>query len=373
MQFTVSTSELHKELQVISGVIGNNSVIPILQDFLFDLKNGVLNIAATDLETAISSKITVESEEDGSVAIPAKILLDILKNLPEQPLTFQIEPENYSVEIVSQSGSYKLAGEDPSDFPPIPTVQDQKSFPLPAPIFQKMLNKILFAVSNDELRPSMTGVYVDLSESAITFVATDAQKLVRYVYQKFEWDAPGSFIIPKKALSLLKNAISGGEEDETTISYDSKNVFFTYKDVVLSSRLIEGRYPDYNAVIPVNNPNQMTVDRNDFQNALKRISIFANKTTYQVILSLNDNTLNIAAQDIDFANEAQEDMPCQYEGTPMQIAFNARFLIEILNALGDDTVTLELSEPGRAGILVPTEKIENEELIMLVMPIMMNT
>ncbi|MEM9823827.1 MAG: DNA polymerase III subunit beta [Bacteroidota bacterium] len=370
MKFSVSSSDLLKQLQIANGAIGSNPVLPILEDFLFTINDGNLSISATDLETSIKTTIEVNSDKNGTVAVPAKILLDTLKELPQQPITFNVNEENYGIELTSAYGKYRLAGENGDDFPKIPEAEGVDSVSLEAPMLSQAINKTLFAASNDELRPAMTGIYLQVDFSKLIFVATDAHKLVKYTFNSVSSEVSTSFIIPKKALNLLKGALPGG--DQVKLSFNKANAFFSFANVNLVCRLIDARYPDYSAVIPVDNPHLLTLGRTDFLNSLKRIAIYANKTTNQVILNINDGSLTVSAQDLDFSNEATEQLACTYEGEPLTIGFNAKFLIEMLNVLESDEIKMELSTPTRAGILLPTEEEEGEEILMLVMPVMLS-
>lgn len=370
MKFSVSSAELLKQLQIAGGAIGSNPVLPILEDFLFTISNNKLTIAATDLETSIITEIEVMSDADGVVAIPGKILLETLKALPQQPITFAVDEDTYSIEITSAFGKYRLAGENGSDFPSIPEADSTDSITIPAQRLSQGINKTIFAASNDELRPSMTGIYFQIDFNKLILVATDAHKLVKYTFTDIESEVSTSFIVPKKALNLLKNALPSG--DDVKLSFNKAHTFYSFGTTQLITRLIDARYPDYNAVIPVDNPNLLSVNRSDFQNSLKRIVIYANKTTNQVVLNINDGSLTISAQDLDFANEATEQLTCSYDGQPLNIAFNAKFLVEMLNVLESEDVKIELSEPSRAGILSPVEETEGEEILMLVMPVMLS-
>lgn len=370
MKFSVSSSDLLKQLQIAGGAIASNPVLPILEDFLFVIKNNQLTISATDLETSIVTRIDVTSDGDGTVAVPAKILLDTLKELPMQPITFLVNDENYGIEITSAYGKYRLAGENGQDFPNIPSPDAIDTVKLSSSVLSQAISKTLFATSNDELRPAMTGVYFQVDFNKLTFVATDAHKLVKYTFKEIASEVSTTFIVPKKALNLLKNALPN--EGELTLSFNKANAFFSVGHIDMVCRLIDARYPDYNAVIPVDNPNLLTLTRSDFQNSLKRIAIYANKTTNQVILNVNDGSLTVSAQDLDFSNEATEQLPCTYEGDPLTIGFNAKFLIEMLNVLESDEIKMELSTPTRAGILLPVEETEGEEILMLVMPVMLS-
>lgn len=370
MKFSVSSSELLKHIQVASGAISSSPVLPILDDFLFNITKNKLTIAATDLETSITNEIEVMSDGDGTVAVPAKILLDTLKALPDQPITMAVDDENFGITITSAYGKYRLAGENGQDYPRIPEADKVDSVNVPSSTLTNAINKTLFATSNDELRPAMTGVYVSLDFNKLIFVSTDAHKLVRYTFTNVPSEVATSFIIPKKALNLLKNALP--EQGDVKVSFDKANAFFTFGNTHLVCRLIDARYPDYNAVIPVDNPNTLSIKRTDLLSSLKRIAIYANKTTNQVILDISPDSLTVSAQDLDFSNEANEQLPCNYEGSPVTIGFNAKFLIEMLNVLQSDEVKMELSTPSRAGILLPVEETEGEEILMLVMPVMLS-
>jgi DNA polymerase III subunit beta len=372
MKFSVQSSDLLKQLQIAGGAIGSNPVLPILEDFLFTIKDNQLTIAATDLETSITTSLDVMSDSDGTVAVPAKILLDTLKALPTQPVTFSINDDNFAIEIMSAYGKYKLAGENGADFPNVPTVEDESSVTVPAAMLSAGINKTLFATSNDELRPAMTGVYVQIGNEKITFVATDAHKLVRYSFSDIQTGSEDTaFIVPKKALNLLKNALP--QNDQVTMSFSKANAFFSFANVNMVCRLIDARYPDYNAVIPVNNPNRVTMNRADFQSSLKRIAIYANKTTNQVVLNINEKSVTISAQDLDFSNEATEQLACNYAGEgAMTIGFNAKFLVEMLGVMEGEEIQIDLSTPTRAGIMRPTEPVVGEDILMLVMPVMLS-
>ena len=370
MKFIVSSIQLLKHLQQISGVINANTVLPILEDFLFDIEKNKLTIVATDLETVMKISMEIEAKDSGKICIPAKILLESLKNIPEQPLTFNID-KNYAVEITSDNGKYKVMGENPDNFPKEPVADEANSFTMPSSVLVTAINKCLFAVSNDDLRPAMTGVFFELSPKGITCVATDAHRLVRFSRLDVSCPESDTFIVPKKPLNLLKNVLPNTDE-ELSISYNSNHLFVKHGGTELVCRLIDARFPDYKVVIPTDNPYKLTVNTNDFQNALRRVSVFSNKSTNQVALTISGSELQLAAQDVDFSFEGNERMACQYDGEDLQIAFNAKFLIEMLSAAETAEVVIELSTPTKAGIIKPTEKEENEELLMLVMPLMLN-
>ena len=371
MKFIVSSSALLKQLQQISGVINANTVLPILEDYLFEVEKNKLTVVATDLETVMRVQLEIEAKDSGKVCIPSKILMDSLKNIPDQPLTFNID-KNFGIEITSDNGKYKVMGENPDNFPKEPAADDTTSFTMTSAALVNAINKTLFAVSNDELRPAMTGVYCQLSSQYLTFVATDAHKLVRYRRLDAKADSTTSFILPKKALTLLKAALPT-DDVNVSVEYNSTSAFFKFNNINLVCRLIDERYPDYEAVIPLNNPNKLSIDRLTFLGSLSRVAIYANKTTHQVRLKITGSELHISSEDIDFANEAHERLSCQYEGEDLEIGFNARFLIEMLKNLSCEEVSLEMSTPNRAGLLLPQGGDENEDVLMLVMPVMLNS
>ncbi|TRZ76646.1 MAG: DNA polymerase III subunit beta [Chitinophagaceae bacterium] len=371
MKFIVSSSSLLKHLQQIAGVINTNTVLPILEDFLFEIEDKKLNIIATDLETVMRVQMDVESKSNGRVCIPAKILIDSLKNIADQPLTFNID-KNYAVEITSDNGKYKVMGENPDNFPKEPTADDTTGFKMRSTGLLTAINKTLFAVSGDDLRPAMTGVFFELSKDGVQFVATDAHRLVRYKRTDAKPTQNASFIVPKKPLNLLKNALPDNE-DVITVSFNSNHLFVDHGSTQLICRLIDARFPDYKVVIPADNPYRLTVNKHDFQNALRRVNVFSNKSTNQVALNIAGNELQMAAQDIDFSFEGNERMSCEYKGEDIQIAFNAKFLIEMLSAADTDDIFIELSTPTKAGLIKPSEQAPNEDLLMLVMPLMLNS
>lgn len=371
MKFIVSSSYLLKQLSAINGVITTNPVVPILENFLFEINDGTLSVTASDLQTSMMTELEVEAKEDGSIAIPAKILLETLRNLPEQPVTFSIDDSTYSIEINSDNGRYKLAGENATDFPKVPAVSDGYSVNLSSEVLARALNNTIFATSNDELRPAMTGVFVKLDETNTTFVATDSHRLIRYRRVDVASDMGHSMIIPRKALNLLKTTLPQ-ENTNVSVEFNASNAFFDFNNVKMICRLIDERYPDYENVIPVDNNNVMSIAKGELLGSLKRIAIYANKTTYQVRLKLTGSELQISAEDLDFSNEANERLSCEHDGEDIEIGFNAKFLIEMLGNIEADKITLRLSAPNRAGILLPDDKDENEDILMLVMPVMLN-
>jgi DNA polymerase-3 subunit beta len=371
MKFIVSSTYLLKQLQVLGGVINNSNTLPILDNFLFELKDSKLTVSASDLETTMSSVVDVESDTDGSIALPARLLLDTLKTFPEQPLTFVVE-DNHTVEISSNHGKYALAYADGKEFPKAVALEDPSTTMISGDILATAISKTIFAAGNDDLRPVMSGVFFQFSTEGLTFVATDAHKLVKYTREDVKASQVAEFIMPKKPLNLLKGILAASDED-VKIEYNDSNAKFTFENSVLICRLIDGKYPNYEAVIPKENPNKLTIDRTQFLNSVRRVSIFSNKTTHQIRLKIAGAELNISAEDIDYSNKAEERLTCDYQGDDMQIGFNSRFLTEMLNNLSSDDVQLEMSLPNRAGILTPTDGLdEGERVTMLVMPVMLN-
>jgi DNA polymerase-3 subunit beta len=371
MNFVVSSTTLLKHLQSISGVLSTSNSLPILDNFLFEIINSQLTVSASDLETTMRTTLEVEAKESGKIAIPAKLLLDVLKNLPDQPCAFLVDSTNFSIEIAYDNGKSKMVGFNGDDFPRTPGVENGHSTIISGDIISKAINKTLFATGNDDLRPVMSGVFCQFSPQDIIFVATDAHKLVRYRRSDSQSDNSASFILPKKPLNLLKSNLSGNEE--VKLDFNESNAVFTFNDLVLICRLIDGKYPNYEAVIPKENPNVLTIDRQQFLSSIKRVSIFANKTTHQIKLKLAGSELSLSAEDIDFSNEANERLTCNYNGDDMEIGFNSRFLLEMLNNLDTPEIRLEMSEPSRAGLLMPGVKDNpDEDILMLVMPVMLN-
>lgn len=371
MKFIVSSSALLKQLSSINGVITTNPVVPILENFLFEINDGMLVVTASDLQTSMITELEVESKENGNIAVPARILLDTLKNLPEQPVTFTIDEETYGVEISSDNGRYKLAGENATDFPKVPNVSDDFSVDISTHVLSSAINNTIIATSNDELRPAMTGVYMNLTDTNTTFVATDGHRLIRYRRVDVASENSSAIIIPRKALNLLKATLPS-ENTNVTVEFNMSNAFFKFNNIKMICRLIDERFPDYENVIPAENNNVMTIDRAELLSSLRRIAIYANKTTHQVRLKITGSELQISAEDLDFANEANERLSCEHDGEDIEIGFNAKFLIEMLNNADSDKIELHLSEANKAGLLIPADKNDNEDILMLVMPVMLN-
>jgi DNA polymerase-3 subunit beta len=371
MKFIVSSSYLLKQLQVLGSVINSSNTLPILDNFLFDLNKKNLTVSASDLETTMSATLEIESKDKGSVAVPAKLLLDILKTFPEQPLTFTVE-ENSTIEISSNSGKYAIAYAPGDEFPKSVLIEDPSSTIVPSEVLATAISKTIFAAGNDDLRPVMSGVFFQFSPEGLIFVATDAHKLVKYARADVKASQVADFIMPKKPLNILKSILSSSDA-EVKIEYNDANATFSFENYVLTCRLIDGKYPNYEAVIPKENPNKLLINRTQFFNSVRRVAIFSNKTTHQIRLKIAGTELNISAEDIDYSNKADERLTCDYQGDDIQIGFNSRFLLEMLTNLQSDDIQLEMSMPNRAGILTPVDGLdEGETITMLVMPVMLN-
>jgi DNA polymerase III subunit beta len=375
MKFVISSTDLLNHLQAVSRVISTKNTLPVLDNFLFKLQENELVITASDLESTLTTKMTLEnSSGDGLIAVPARILTDTLKEFPEQPLSFEMSTENYSVVITSGNGKFSIVGQNGEDFPQYPLLKEEQkqTVRMSAELLLYGISKTIFATADDELRPVMNGIFLEFSPDNMTFVASDAHKLVRYKRFDVNTEAGASFILPKKPASLLRNILAR-EKGDVIVEFDDKNALFTMTDYMLVSRLVEGNYPNYSSVIPADNPNKLTVDRLDMINSLRRVSVFSSQASNLVKLALDSNQLTVSAQDIDFSISAYEKLPCQYEGEEMEIGFKSIFLIEILNNLSSREVVLELSDPSRAGLLFPLEKeSDQEDLLMLLMPMMIN-
>ncbi|MGG7036484.1 MAG: DNA polymerase III subunit beta [Flavobacterium sp.] len=371
MKFIVSSSYLLKQLQVLGSVINSSNTLPILDNFLFALDNNALTVSASDLETTMSATLEIDSTSQGSVAVPAKLLLDILKTFPEQPLTFTVE-ENSTIEISSNSGKYAIAYAPGDEFPNAVVLDEPSSTVVPAEVLATAISKTIFAAGNDDLRPVMSGVFFQFSPESLIFVATDAHKLVKYARTDVKASQVAEFIMPKKPLTILKNILTTSDA-EVTIEYNDSNATFSFDNYLLTCRLIDGKYPNYEAVIPKENPNKLVINRTLILNSVRRVAIFSNKTTHQIRLKIAGTELNISAEDIDYSNKAEERLTCDYQGDDMQIGFNSRFLSEMLTNLQSDEIMLEMSMPNRAGILTPIDGLdEGETVTMLVMPVMLN-
>ena len=358
----------------MSGVIGSNNTLPILDDFLFQLDDNGLKITVSDLETTMTVALQPDMKEGaGSVTIPARILLDILKNFPDVPVTVDITDDTLAVVLRAGDGQFKLSGHKSDEFPQIPVMADTSVWEIPADVLANGFEKTVFATGNDEIRPIMSGVLMEMKEDYLTFVATDAHKLVRYRRTDVKSDVVASFIMPKKPINQLKNILGTMADEPVRVEFNRTNASYVFGDYKLVCRLIEGHYPNYEAVIPPNNPNQLVIDRQSFLAAIRRVAVFSSKATHQVRFKINGQEILLTAEDIDFYNEAKERLTCSYSGDDIEIGFNSRFFQEMLNNLDTEEVKLEMSAPNRAGILTPVNNTnEEEDILMLLMPVMLN-
>lgn len=373
MKFIVSSTSLLSHLQAISRVINSKNTLPIMDCFLFNLQDGTLSITASDTETTMVTSIEVtESDCDGRFAIVARTLLDAMKEIPEQPLTFNLNPNTLEITVQYMNGQYTVMGQNADEYPQPATLGDNAVHAnIPADVLLNGINRALFATADDELRPVMNGIYFDITPDDITMVASDGHKLVRNKNLSVKGSEKAAFILPKKPANLLKNVLTK-EENSVSIDFDDRNAVITLEKYRMVCRLIEGRYPNYNSVIPQNNPYKITIDRAVLLSALRRVSVFSSQSSSLVKLRMGDNKLVISTQDLDFSTSAEETLVCQYEGNPMSIGFKAPFLIDILNNLPGQDVIIELADPSRAGVIVPAEQEENCDLLMLLMPMMLN-
>ena len=372
MKFIVSSSTLYKELQTLGGVINSTNTIPILDNFLFEVDNNNLKISSSDLESTMTSEIDIESQSTDKIAISAKLLIDILKTFSDQPLTF-IKTENNTIEISASNGKYSLAFLDGDEFPKQIEILDANETKIRGIELGHAINSTIFASGNDDLRPIMSGVFFQFNSESLKFVATDAHKLVKFETSDYSSKEISEFIMPKKPLQILKGILQT-YDSEITIQHNDSNAKFIFGKSSITCRLIDGKFPNYEAVIPKDNPNVLTIDRELFLNSVRRVSIFSNKTTNQIKLKIAGSLLNISAEDFDYSNKADENLECEYSGDDIQIGFNSKFLYEMLNNLDSESITLSMSHPNRAGIIRPVDEksSKSKSITMLVMPVMLN-
>lgn len=377
MKFIINSLLLSKQIQLLSGVLTNNNTVPIINCFHFHLDEGVLTIRATDLETTLVAKLEVETgriEGLTDIAVPSKLLMDIVKTMDDAPLTFNVDDSTYGISITSGEGKYRLAGKNPETFPNMPEAKETSQVEISSSALANAIGKTSFATSTDEMRPQMCGIFCEIGAENTTFVATDAHKLVRYRRNDVQSDTPVSFILPRKPVTMMKSILATRKEDtQVKLEYNNVNAFFTFDSFYVICRLVDGKYPNYDAAIPKENPNKLTVDRNSFLNTLRRVGLFANQASHQIRLSIQERELIVSAEDLEFSNDAQEKLPCQYEGEPMEIGFNGKFLAEMVSNIDTEQILIEMSHPNRAGIIFPINEDENstEDILMLVMPVML--
>ena len=374
MKFILSSLKLLKAIQALSGVINSSNTLPILDDFLFNINDDELKITASDLETTMTVSIKPDMVEGkGQVTIPARLLIDVMKNFPDIPVSFNIDEATLAIEITTGEGRYKMVGHKSDEFPQVPVIAEPSVWDIPADVLACGFEKTIFATGNDEIRPIMTGVFMAMSDTCLTFVATDAHKLVRYRRMDVKSDATASFIVPKKPINQLKNILAGRADEPVHIEFNNTNASFTFGEYKLICRLIEGRYPNYEAVIPTTNPNKLIVDRQLLNAAIKRVAIFSSKATHQIRFKITGQELVLTAEDLDYSNEAKERLTCNYTGEDMEIGFSSKFFQEMLANLSQTEIQLEMSAPNRAGIITPVDNQNaDEDILMLLMPVMLN-
>lgn len=374
MRFTVSSSALSSKLNMLAKVIGSKNSLPILDCFLFQVANGEMSITASDSDNVIKSTLALTDHDgEGEFCVPNRVILDALKELPEQPLYFDVDAagEAVAIKIVYQNGLYNFTGQSAEEYPRTQSMNDAcTTVSLPTEMLINNISRSLFATANDELRPVMNGIYFDLTADALAIVASDGHKLVRSKNFTIKSESPSAFNLPKKPASLLKNILSK-DGDDAIIKFDDRSAEIQFTDGVMRCRLIDGRYPNYNSVIP-NNPNEVTVDRRGLQSALRRVLPFASESSQLIRFHIESGRFEVSSEDIDFSTSAKEQLSCEYNGSPISIGFKGSSLMEILSNLTSDNIIIQLADPSRAGIIVPAEQPENEDILMLIMPMLLN-
>lgn len=374
MKFILSSLKLLKAIQALSGVINSSNTLPILDDFMFDVSGDKLSITASDLETTMTVSIQPDMVDgSGKVTIPARILIDVMKNFPDIPVSFNVDETTMAIELTTGEGRYKMVGHKSDEFPQIPVLAEPMVWEIPADVIACGFEKTVFATGNDEIRPIMTGVLMQMTENCLTFVATDAHKLVRYRRMDVKSDVAASFIMPKKPINQLKNILASKADEPVRIEFNKTNAAFTFGEYNLVCRLIEGRYPNYEAVIPATNPNKLIIDRQLVNSAIKRVAIFSSKATHQVRFKISGQELTLTAEDLDYSNEAKERLTCNYTGEDMEIGFSSKFFQEMLANVSQAEIQIAMSAPNRAGIITPVDNQNtDEDILMLLMPVMLN-
>ena len=374
MRFTVSSSALSSKLNMLAKVIGSKNSLPILDCFLFQVANGEMSITASDSDNVIKSTLALTDHDgEGEFCVPNRVILDALKELPEQPLHFDVDAagEAVAIKIVYQNGLYNFTGQSAEEYPRTQSMNDAcTTVSLPTEMLINNISRSLFATANDELRPVMHGIYFDLTVDALAIVASDGHKLVRSKNFTIKSESPSAFNLPKKPASLLKNILSK-DGDDAIIKFDDRSAEIQFTDGVMRCRLIDGRYPNYNSVIP-NNPNEVTVDRRGLQSALRRVLPFASESSQLIRFHIESGRFEVSSEDIDFSTSAKEQLSCEYNGSPISLALKGSSLMEILSNLTSDNIIIQLADPSRAGIIVPAEQPENEDILMLIMPMLLN-
>lgn len=373
MKFTISSSLLNNRLQSLAKVINNKNTLPILDCFLFKVSGNELSVTASDSENVIKSTLSLdEADQNGVFAVPSRTLLDAVKELPEQPLTFEIDTNSYSVQIIYQNGVYNFTAQNANEYPKNTSITDDVTvITIPAAVLLDNVSRSIFATGQDELRPVMSGIYFDLTNENLAIVASDGHKLVRNQILNIKNSTPASFILPKKPAMLLKGILVK-DDTEVIIKFNARTAEFTTSNTVLTCRLIEGKYPNYNSVIPRNNPNKLTIDRKILIGALRRVLPFASESSQLVRFHLESGKLRLSSEDVDFATSAKEEIVCDYDSSIISIGFKGSSMQEILNNMESEEVDILLADPSRAGIVIPTQQPENQNILMLIMPMLLN-
>ena len=371
MKFSVQGADFQKILSVISGVIPSKSTLPILENFLFEVEGSNLNITATDLDTSMSISMKIKTTDSGKIVVPAKRLVETVRSLPNMEITFTMDLTSNKIMMKTQNGEYKLTGESSDNYPTVAKFKSTDEMEMSGEAFKRLVGKTAFAVSNDELRPAMMGVYFQIKKNELRAASTDGHRLVRIIHGSFSSAAfERDIVVPAKALSLAARSFEG---NGCTLSLSDSQVKFTLGDVTLTSRLIEEKYPNYESVIPVDNEKKLVVNKNELLSSVKRTAVYASSTTHQVRFSLKKNTVTVSAEDIDFGSEANETLSCDYTSDPMEIGFNAAYILDILSHIDTDEIMMMFSTPTRAGIVKPTTQQKDENILMLVMPVRLNS
>lgn len=370
MKFTVASSDLQKALAKVSGVVPSKSTLPILENILFTLQKHTLTLLATDLEVSMSVSLEVKGSNDGVIAIPAKRILDTVRALPDVQIHLHADESSKKIQMVTESGEYNLVGEPGEDFPAGPQFKGENDLHIPGPVLEDIINQTLFSVSSDELRPAMTGVYFQIRPERLTIVATDGHRLVRLSYSGTDASMTKDLIVPAKALQLASRSI---EDGNVTVSVDSTHIQFHFGSTTLISRLIEEKYPNYESVIPLDNDKQMTVARDLLLASVKRVSLYSSSTTHQVRFMVSKTSVKVAAEDVDFGGEAKETISCSFSGDDIEIGFNATYVIDILSHMESDDIQFQFSSPVRAAVITPAENKPQQEILMLAMPMRLNS
>ncbi|MEG1643450.1 MAG: DNA polymerase III subunit beta [Bacteroidales bacterium] len=372
MKFIVSSSALLFHLQAVGRVINSKNTISILDNFLFNLSDDKMTVTASDQETTMTTTFEVqESEGNGVFAVSAKMLLDSLKELPDQPLTFDINNDNLEIFLYFQNGQFSFIGINGSEYPQRTQLSDTaKTISIASAVLLNGITRTAFALADNDLRPIMAGIFFDVQPDHIIFVASDSQKLACFKNTSVQTGLQTSFILPRKPANLLKTILPK-ENGDVMVTFDEKNACFTLENFVLNCRLIEGVYPKYASVIPQNNPSQLIIDRSIFTTALRRVSVFSDQASSLVKLQLSSDKLVVSARNISFSTSAEESVACNYTGDTMNIGFSANFLIEILNNISAQEVSMQLADPSRAGVITPVQNEQDEDLLILLMPIML--